>query len=237
MDEQAFEARAVLAPRRARVSRLLLLVPVLALAVTAWAGASARSDRSVADVPQVSAVTKLSTDGPASPSGVAPPLGVPAYPAQALGLRVQRLDEIVARGLVRDRVIAVAGWYVPTAIADCPPLVALFRTSSVPELGAKSDEWAFCERSGMFFGSGPSPDQRLPTNNVEDDPSMVADHPPVPVTLAFGVVVPPELEMIGAPATPVVVIGRFVDISDGCPLPVGCEVGLLVDHVAWTPSR
>jgi hypothetical protein len=237
MDEQAsFEARAVLAPRRARVGRLLLLVPVLALAATAWAGASARSDRSVAEVPQVSAVTELSTEAPESSSGVAPGPRIPSYPAQVLGLQVHRLDEIEAAGLVRDKVIAVSGWYVATAIADCPPLAALFRTAPVPDLAFKTDEWAFCERSGMFFGSGPSLDQRQPTNHVEDDQSMVANHPPVPMTLAIGVVVPPELEMIGAPATPIVVIGRFVDIDDACPLPAGCRAELMVDHLAWTPS-
>ena len=46
MDEQvAFETRAVLAPRRARLSRLALLVPALALVATAWAGLSGRSEQ------------------------------------------------------------------------------------------------------------------------------------------------------------------------------------------------
>jgi hypothetical protein len=43
-----------------------------------------------------------------------------------------------------------------------------------------------------------------------------------------GVVVPSELEVIGADATEVVVVGRFVETIAG-----GCAPELVVDRVAW----
>ena len=239
MDEQAsFEPRSVLPPRRARASRLLLLVPVLVLAATVLGGViGARSDHAVADVPEASAATEPSTDSVGSPQAVAPQLRDVRFPAQVLGLEVKRLDDIEVGGLGRDAVSVVAGWYVATGITDCPPLDAVFRTTSVPELGNPVDEWAFCKRSGMLFASGPNLDSSLPTNNAESDQSTDPARSPIPVTLVTGVVVPPELEMIGAPATPVVVIGRFVNIDNACPLRAGCRAELIVDHVAWAPGH
>lgn len=227
MDEQAgFEARAVIAPRRARLSRLVLLVPVLALVATDWAGWSARPDHDVAVVPDASAAAPASAGVGSSPA-VAPHPRDLRFPAQVLGLEVHRLGDIEARGLPRDILSAVAGWYAATAIADCPPLAAAFRTTTVPELGNPVDEWRFCKRSGLFFASGP---------NLENSHGMDAERPAIPATLAAGAVVPPQLEIIGTPATPVVVIGRFVNVDEACPVPEGCRVGLFVDHVAWTPS-
>jgi hypothetical protein len=52
------------------------------------------------------------------------------------------------------------------------------------------------------------------------------------VALVIGVVVPPELEVVGTDATPVVVVGRFVQ-SPACEHPVLCRRELIVDHVAW----
>jgi hypothetical protein len=66
--------------------------------------------------------------------------------------------------------------------------------------------------------------------------SRDAGLPAVAVTLVVGVVVPPELEMIGADSTEVVVVGRFVESGDGCRIPAGCRRELVVDHVAWTPG-
>jgi len=207
MDEQAsFQARAVLAPRRARLSRLALLLPVVALVAVAWAGASgARSDPMTADV--------------ANATPVPAPSVRPQYPSRVVGLDVQRLDDVQYRRLGRDDVIAVAGWYVATAITDCPPLAAIYREAALPEdRRGEADEWAFCDRSGMLYTS-PSRDAALPA---------------VPVTLVAGVIVPPELEIIGADATEVVVVGRFVESGDGCRVPHGCRRELVVDHVAWT---
>jgi hypothetical protein len=228
MDEQAaFEARAVIAPRRARLSRLALLGPVLALVATAWAGWSARPDHDVAVAPNASAHVAPSIAGVGSSPAVAPQPRDLRFPAQVLGLEVHRLGDIEARGLSRDTLNVVAGWYATTAIADCPPLAAVFRTSTVPELGNPVDEWRFCKRSGLFFASGP---------NLEDSRALDGERPAIPVILAPSAVVPPQLEIIGTPATPVVVIGRFVNTDEACPLAAGCRVSLYVDHVAWTPS-
>jgi hypothetical protein len=209
MDEQAsFEARAVLAPRRARVARLALLLPVIGLVAIAWAGLSGpRSDKATTDItdPTAVAAPSLTVDAP--------------YPAQVIGLDVQRLDDVQPRGLGRDDVIAVAGWYVATAITDCPPLAAIYREGSLPEVRGDADELAFCVRSGVLFASRPD-----------------AGVPSVTVTVVVGVVVPPKLEMIGTDATEVVVVGRFVESGDGCGAPAGCRRELLVDHVAWTPD-
>lgn len=208
MDQQAgFEARAVLAPRRARLSRVGLLLPVAALAATAWAGASGdRSDRFTAELPEATVA--------------AAPTRRPEHPAQVVGLEVQRLDDVRGQGLGRDDVIAIAGWYVATAITDCPRLAAIYRQGSLPEVRGDADEWAFCKRSGVLYASQ----------------SRGAELPGVPVTIVVGVVVPPELEVIGAEATEVVVVGRFSEPGDGCRAPGGCRRELVVDHVAWTPG-
>jgi hypothetical protein len=202
MEERAsFEARAVLGPRRARLARLTLLLPAVALVAITWAGLSGpRSDQATADI----------TDPTAS---AAAPTARPQPPAQVVGLPVQRLDDIQPLGLGRDQVIAVAGWYVATAVTDCPPLAAIYRKGSLPEVRGDADSWAFCDRSGVLYASQPSLDE--PPDRGD---SAVA------VALVIGVVVPPELEIIGAESTEVVVVGHFVDRE------------LVVDHVAWTPD-
>jgi hypothetical protein len=155
------------------------------------------------------------------------------YPAQVLGLDVQRLDDVQPSGLGRDTPFAVAGWYVATAITDCPPLAAIYRTGSLPEVRGDADEWAFCQRSGVLYASRPDLDEGLRTSNLEDKRSKDPGHLAIAVTLVVGVVVPRELEMIGADATPVVVVGRFIESGDGCGVPAGCPPGLAVDHLAW----
>jgi hypothetical protein len=139
-------------------------------------------------------------------------------------LAVQRLDDIRPRRLGRDDVIAVAGWYVATAITDCPPLAAIYREGSLPEVRGDADEWAFCDRFGVLYASRPDLDESPPSAGLAA----------VAVTLVVGVVVPPELEVIGADATEVVVVGRFVEPGDGCRVRLGCRRELVVDHVAWT---
>jgi hypothetical protein len=205
----SFEARAVLAPRRARLSRLALLLPVVALVATAWAGVSgARPDPVTTEIADASAFA-AAQQSPAQ------------YPAQVLGLDVQELNDVRGRMLGRDEVVVVVGWYVATAITDCPPLAAIYREASLPEIRDDVDEWAFCNRSGVLYASRPD-------DNA--GPSAVA------VKLQIGVLVPKELEIIGADATQVVVVGRFVESGDGCRVRAGCRRELVVDHVAWTPG-
>jgi hypothetical protein len=235
MDEQAtFEPRSVLGPRRTGWSRLGIVIPAVLLAGIAWAGVSgARSHQQVADVPDSGAVASSSNDAVASSLAVAPESGRQGYPTQALGLEVQRLDGIIVRGLGRDTPVAVTGWYVATAITDCPPLAAIYRAGSLPDVRGDADELAFCERSGVLYASRPELTEGLPKNNLEDNRSTDAGPPAVATTLVVGVVVPPELEMIGADATQVVVIGRFIESGGVCPVPAGCVRELVVDYVAW----
>ena len=239
MEEQAsFEARAVLAPRRARLTRLALLLPVVALVAIAWAGVSGpRSDQATAEIPDPTAVAAPSLTAEGSTPAVAPRVRPPPRPAQVIGLTVNRLDDIQSLGLGRDEVVAVAGWYVATAITDCPRIVIIRRQGSLPEVRRDFDALAFCDRSGVLYASRPDLNERLPTNNLNDDNrSDNGGLSAVAVTLVVGVVVPPELEMIGTDATEVVVVGRFVDSGDGCRLLTGCRRELVVDHVAWTPG-
>ena len=183
MDERAsFETRAVLEPRRARLARLTLLVPAVALVAIAWAGLSGpRSGPATAAIP-----------GPtASPVATA----APRPPAKVLGLSVQRLGAVEPLGLGRDDVIAIAGWYVATAITDCPPLAAIYRDGSLPEMRPDLDSWAFCVRSGVLYDAQP-----------ETDAQADARSSSVAATLVIGVVAPAALEVVGAPATEVVVL-------------------------------
>ena len=149
-----------------------------------------------------------------------PAVGPTKRPAQVLGLDVKRLEDVRPRRLDRDRVTAVAGWYVATAITDCPALDAIYRDASLPEVREDFDSWAFCERSGLLYASRRDQNAGLPG---------------IAVSIVVGVVMPSELEMIGADATEVVVIGRFVPSGDECQALAGCRE-LVVDHVAWTPG-
>lgn len=216
MDEQtSFEARPVLAPRRARRARLALLLPVVALVGIAWAGLNgAPANQATAELPTPTAVD-------------APSVRPPELPAQVIGFDVKRLDEVQLQALDRNDVIAVAGWYVPMSITDCPPLAVLFRASAPPEVRGTVDGWAFCQRSGVLYASSP---------DIQDSWSGSAGLGAVAVTLGRGVMVPPELELIGTHATEVVVLGHFVESGDGCRGPAGCGRELVVDHLAWTPD-
>ena len=225
MEEQAtFEARAVLAPKRPRLSRLALLVPVVALVAIAWAGVSgAPSDPAIAAVPEptVADAPPTTADMPSpSPSGAGPT----PRPTRVVGLAVQRLEDVQPRDLGPHDVVALAGWYVATAITNCPRFVAIERPGSLPEVRRDFDRLAYCQRSGVLFASRPEP---------EDGRSRKAGLPAVVVSIVKGVVAPPELEVVGA-ATEVVVIGRFVESRDGCRTPSPCPTELVVDHVGWT---
>jgi hypothetical protein len=204
-ERTSFEARAVIEPRRPRLTRLALLLPVVALVAVAWAGVSgAPRDRATAEIPDATAVA-------------GPSLQPAVRPAQVIGLDVHQLSDVQPRTLGRDEVIAITGWYVATSITDCPQLAAIYRAGSLPEVRGDADTLAFCVRLGALYATRPDP---------ADDRSENTRLSAVPVTIVVGVVVPPQLEMVGADPTEVVIVGRFV--------PSGDE--LLVDHVAWTPG-
>ena len=225
MDQQAsFETRAVLVPRRARLSRLALLLPVIALVATAWAGVSgARQDVAIVEAPAPAAAHGSEGTASAGSSLPARASAPPQPPGQALGFDVHRLVDVEQQGVSRGQVIAVSGWYVATAITDCPPMDAIYRSADVPAVGDDWDSWAFCERSGVLFATQP-------------DDVVVARQLAVPVTVVLGVVMPPELEMIGRDATQVVVLGHFVKPTEGCGGSSRCRDTLVVDYVAWTPN-
>jgi hypothetical protein len=228
MDEQTtFEPKAVLAPRRTRWNRLTIVVPVLALAAIASAGLSARSGPDGSSATDAAPIAAQSSG--AAPPAATPPLN-PRYPEQVLGIHVERLVDVEARPIARDTVVAIAGWYVATSIDDCPPLAAIYRLGSLPEIRG-GDPLAYCHRHGVFYASRPGVEERLPTNNLEDNRLKDAGLPAVAATLVIGVLVPPELEIIGAEATPVVVLAHFTP-TGGCRGP-RCVRELVIDHLAW----
>lgn len=215
MDEHAsFEARPVLAPRRARGSRLALLVPVVALLAIAWAGFNGpRAVLPIATPPSAPDATTLVAS--------VRPIEA-AYPAEVIGIAVQPLGELQIGGLSQDAVVAIAGWYVPTSITDCPPIAAIYRDGSLPYVRGDADKLAFCVRSGVLYPSQPDLSNVAPTG--------------VAVTVVVGVIMPLELETVDTHATQVVILGRFSKIGDGCRIGVGCSRELVLDHVAWTPG-
>ena len=222
MDERAsFEARAVLEPRRARLARLALLVPAIALVAIAWAGLSGpRPDHATAVITAPAAPSVA----PAA-STVAPVAQRPQLPTKVVGLSVRRLDEIPSAGLGRDEEFAIAGWYHATAVTDCPPLAAIYRDGSLPDVRGDADSLAFCVRSGVLYAAPSGLDQRANTDVTS-----------VPVTVVIGVIVPLQLEVIGGESRQVVVLGRFVEPGAACATTVltACRRELLVDHIAWT---
>jgi hypothetical protein len=224
MDEEAsFAPRTVLERRRTRWDRLAIVVPALVLAGVAWGGVSGtRSEHALVDA-SAADVTSASIDAPTP----AVPLArrTARYPARVIGLEVKRLDVVQTQGLSRDTPIAVAGWYTATAITDCPPLAAIYRAAALPEVRGDADEAAFCQRSGVLYASRPQLDVGLPADDLADNRPWELGLPAVAVTLVIGVVVPPELEIIGADATPVVVVGRFVES--------GGVRELVVDYLGW----
>jgi hypothetical protein len=211
-------------------------VPALALAAIAWIGISGQ--RSGTDTAASGEAAQTSaTAAVASPAGVqaSPEL---AIPNQALGLAVHRLDDVQPADLDRGAVIAIAGWYVATAIADCPPLDAFYRAGALPEVRgdiAAVDTWAFCDRTGVLYASQPVPDGHLPTDDLDNNTPAALGLPAVATSMVIGVVAPPQLETIGGTATPVVAIGHFIP-GPNCPDRPACTPELVIDYVAW-PDR
>lgn len=224
MEEQAsFETRAVLAPKRARRTRLTILVPAAALVAVAWAGLSGpRSDLVTAEIPDPTVVAAPSLTVEAARA--TPRVRLPR-PDQIFGLDVQQLDAVQSQGLGRGDIVVVAGWYVATAITDCPALAAIYRDGALPYVRGDADELAFCVRRGVLYASPP-----LPFDGRNRKPGLQS----VAAEFVVGVVAPRELEVIGADATEVVLIGRFVESGDSCRRTAGCSPQLIVDHVAWT---
>jgi hypothetical protein len=233
MDEHVlFEPRAVFEPRRAGRNRIAILVPLLALVAIAWLGLSdAGSDQLAVD--GAGAAVAAAPSGIAAPSPTLPP--VAHFPAKVLGLDVHRLTDITARALGPREVIAVAGWYVPTAITNCPELDFPYVQDSPAELPHRvdRDRLAFCQRFGVLYASRPGDSERLPANNREDDRPRDVGPPAYTVSLVTGIRVPAALETIGASATPVVVIVHFDASGDACVSRAGCARALIVDFLGW----
>jgi hypothetical protein len=226
MDENAdFEARPVLAQRRARRSRLALVIPVVALVAVAWAGSNGARERgATAPTPNPAAIAAGSQPAERPTTAAVTPGPQLERPTTVVGLDVHRLDEVQPRSLGRDDVVAIVGWYVAKAITDCPPLAAIYRDGSLPDVRGDADTAAFCQRTGVLYASPP---------DVQDSWSGSGGLGVIGASIVIGVVVPPELEAIGADATEVVVLGRFVPTGDGCGGAGDCATELVVDHVAW----
>jgi hypothetical protein len=232
MDEQtAFEARAVIAPQRARLSRLAPLLPVIALAGIVWAGVSGgRPEEAAVVVPDASSAAALS---PAAPAMSSAPVAVhPEYPAEVVGLEVLHLGDVQLARLTRDDVIAIAGWYVPLAIVDCPRLTPAVG-EAFPSIRPGFDPWAYCERSGVLYAARPERDAGALRMGGRDEEA--GDGPrTVDASLTIGVKLPLELERVGADPMPVVVLGHFVESSSACMLLGACPSELVVDYLAWS---
>jgi hypothetical protein len=136
---------------------------------------------------------------------------------------VQRLDEVQPGAFRRDDILVLTGWYVPTAITDCPQLAAIYRDGALPYVRGDADVLAFCVRSGRLYASHPD----LRENRFVEGRA-------IPATFVIGVMAPMEIETIGADPREVVFIARFVEGLPGCRAMDGCRPELLIDHVVWT---
>jgi hypothetical protein len=202
-------------------------VPVVAGAVIAWAGlnGAGSGETTVA----IANPTAVDVDGAAATDitpAATPIIEAPKRPSLAIGLHVRPLAEIQPQALAQDDVVAISGWYAPLAITDCPPLAAIYRDGALPYLRGDTDPLAFCVRSGVLYASAPDG----PQGDSAGGPSEVA------ATFVVGVIAPLRLEQVGADATEVVILGRFVEPSGRSCRATTCARVLLVDHVAWTPS-
>ena len=223
-DRSGFEARAVIAPRRGRLARAALLLPVVGLVAIVWVGVSgARPDHPTAVVPH-----------PTIAASPARPTEAP-FPGQVLGFDVQRLDTVQFQYLGLDTVVAIAGWYAPMSMRDCPPLAALYLSGPHPNVRGEVDSYAYCARSGVFYASRPEPDAPVVIDSAEGIGSRSAGLEAVGAAMVEGVVATRELEAVGGEAAQVVVLGRFVYSENACGTAAACRA-LLIDHVAWTPG-
>jgi hypothetical protein len=189
----------------------------------AWVGVSgARPDHPTAALPP-----------PTTAASVARPSEAP-FPGEAVGFAVQPLDAVNFQYLGLDTVVAVAGWYAPMVIADCPPLAALYIAGGHPTFGRFVDPYAFCARSGVFYTSRPEPDAPVVIDSLEGVGSRSAGLGSVTASMVEGVVAPSRMESVGGTAQ-VIVLGRFVYSENACGTAAACRA-LLIDYVAWTPG-
>ena len=198
---------------------------MLTLAAMVWAGANGgQSPQQVA----------TATDAIAAvvPSPSLDTRRAPQYPTLALGLKVQRLNEIEPGGLPRDEVVAISGWYETTAITGCPPLSDIYRPQPGVELNIAVDSWSYCDRFGVLYARDPLDPRPLMYDVVDGSMGLAS----VDVTVTTGVVVPPALETVGATAAPVVVLAHFVPSGKPCPVPIACPQELVIDHMSWAAS-
>jgi hypothetical protein len=226
MDEQtAFEPRAVLAPRRRRLTRLVPLVPVVALVAIVLAGLAGMRHE-----PPAVALVEPPAPATAAPAAAATP-PEPQFPAEALGFDVVGLGDVRLAPLTRDDVIAIAGWYVPLAITGCPP-ESLVSSVASATVHPGFDPSAYCQRSGVLYATEPTLNGRATGRRAGATGDGLSS---VSATIVKGVVLPADLEVAGADARPVVILGRFVESSTACMLLGACPSELIVDYVAWTP--
>jgi hypothetical protein len=224
VDQSGFEARAVIAPRRRRLARASLLLPVVALVAIVLVGASgARPDHPTAVVP-----VPIIAASPAPPSE-------PPFPGEVLGFGVQRLDAVQIQDLGLDTVVAVAGWYTPMLVADCPPLAARYIPGPFPNVRGDVDPYAFCARSGVFYVPRPDPDAPVVMDIIDGVGYRRAGLETIGASMVEGVVAPREMETVGGGATQVVVLGRFVYSENACGTAAACRA-LLIDYVGWWPG-
>lgn len=219
MDEQAtFEPQAVLGRRRAGWNRLLLLVPAVALALTAWAGLSGpRSPYGLDNKPVDNAMAEVST----APVVVAAPSRAPSgpgYPPTVIGLDVQAVDDLERYPPRDDLAVAIAGWYVAGATRSCPLPTVGSPPAFVAELGVDANGRTFCARSGLLFFASPGADA-----------DTVA---PLSVALTPGVVVPAVVNETARTPSAVVLVGRMA-AADAAAGRAVSPFKLLVDRVVW----
>lgn len=229
MDEHAdFEPQAVLTPRRRRGTALGVIVVVAAVAGTVGAGLLGPR---IPPMPESAAVTANPSDAvavaPPSPAPTLPnfhPSSLPRYPASVLGLRVQPaayidIDSGDSSG-DSSGLIAVAGWYAPRPGTGCPTPRVAEDPALAAMFGVSADPDTFCDRSGMLFTA--------PTYGENVAPIMVELRPGVPTPYALRSV---------ALISPVVLVGRLIEVAPACRPPRSCQPFLLVDRVAWSGGR
>jgi hypothetical protein len=211
-EHASYETHAVLTPRRARSTRLALALSGVALVAIVGAGLSGPR----VDPPREAAVA-TATAASASVAVALPRVAArpQEYPTKVIGLPVRRFEDIQPATLGSGDVVAIAGWYRPTRVTDCPPLAAIYRDGGVPDVRGGTDVLAFCVRTGVF------------------SELMGAEEPSVTATLAIGIVAPTQLEIVGSGASQAVVVGHFAQPGACGPT---CSPQLIVDHVAWTPG-
>jgi hypothetical protein len=236
MDEQAsFEPAAVLARRRAGWSRLIAIVPALALAATAWLGLSGQRSGAPAAT-SVPGPIAQSSQGPVGMGTTqiakAPP--DPDFPPAVLGIEVRDVGTLLDDSPPPAGSVAVAGWYAANLALACPPSTTHVDVAYVAELGVDAGTLTFCKRSGLLFKASPQASTEGDASYLDENRFKDTALPALPVTVTPGVVLPPELDDDTGPATPVVMIGRLVtDTDPGCSGPSGCPPSFAVDRVIW----